>query len=274
MSIVNKIRNGLRFRYKYLSFFGPLRVIQIQLAKLLKKDYITIHLPGYAHPIFIRPGTTDAKTFLKIFKDVEYGLPYPDSEVSFIIDGGSNAGYSTLYFAHRFPNAKIISVEAEASNYELVVKNTRLYPNIIPLHAALWHRNAMLKIDNPNAGKWAFRVSEADQERTSMVKAVTIDELLESYQGQEISILKLDIEGAEKELFESGYERWLNQVEVLVIELHEWMRPGCRAAFFGATDPYAPKQLKKGENLMLTFTHDAPVSHQMNDAEVETVSVS
>jgi len=130
----------------------------------------------------------------------------------------------------------------------------------------------MLKIANPNAGKWAFRVSEADQERVPMVKSVTIDELVESYQAQEISILKLDIEGAEKELFEGEYEGWLNKVEVLVIELHEWMRPGCHAAFFGAIDPYAPKRLKKGENLMLTFTHEAP--NAVKDAAVETVSSS
>lgn len=262
MHLVQKLKNALRFRYKYVTFFGPIRTVQLQVAKWLKKEYFVMRLPGYDHPIFMRPGTTDAKTFLKIFKDEEYALPYPSPDAGLVIDGGANAGYSTLYFAHRFPNAKIIAVEPETTNYELMVKNTQPYPNVMPVHAAIWDKNARLKIDNPNAGKWAFRVSEAAQTASAMVEAVTIDDLLKLCDQDEISILKLDIEGAEKEVFEGDYERWMHKVNVIVIELHEWIRSGCHAAFFGATSRYAPKQIKRGENHMLTLTHDVPVSTQ------------
>jgi Methyltransferase FkbM domain len=38
-------------------------------------------------------------------------------------------------------------------------------------------------------------------------------------------ILKVDIEGGEKELF-SGECNWLEQIPVVIIELHDWMLPG------------------------------------------------
>jgi hypothetical protein len=46
--------------------------------------------------------------------------------------------------------------------------------------------------------------------------------------------LKLDIEGAEKDVFDSC-AAWIERVAVIVAELHEHRREGCEAAFFAAT---------------------------------------
>jgi hypothetical protein len=45
--------------------------------------------------------------------------------------------------------------------------------------------------------------------------------------------LKIDIEGAELELFSSGTDRWLDLVDNIVIELHG---KKCSEAFFKAID--------------------------------------
>jgi hypothetical protein len=37
----------------------------------------------------------------------------------------------------------------------------------------------------------------------------------------EIDLLKIDIEGAEAELFSTNYESWLPKTRVIVIELHD-----------------------------------------------------
>jgi hypothetical protein len=37
---------------------------------------------------------------------------------------------------------------------------------------------------------------------------------------ERISILKMDIEGAERVVFQHGYERWIDRVDAIVIELH------------------------------------------------------
>ena len=53
------------------------------------------------------------------------------------------------------------------------------------------------------------------------MEAIDIQSLVDSCGGEPISILKIDIEGAEYEVFSSpGWRRWIDRVETLVIEVH------------------------------------------------------
>lgn len=55
-------------------------------------------------------------------------------------------GLGTLFFNMKFPEAKIISLEPEGSNYELLCKNTKNLENIFPIKAGLWSKECMLKV--------------------------------------------------------------------------------------------------------------------------------
>ena len=59
----------------------------------------------------------------------------------FILDGGAHCGYATLQLAHRYPQAKIVAVEADPVNYAQLVRNTAHVPNIVAVHAAIWSRD-------------------------------------------------------------------------------------------------------------------------------------
>ena len=54
-----------------------------------------------------------------------------------------------LVFANCFPEAKIIAAESELSNYELLLKNTVPYDNIIAVQAAVWNYNVTVDIVDP-----------------------------------------------------------------------------------------------------------------------------
>lgn len=70
------------------------------------------------------------------------------------------------------------------------------------MRAALWDRKTQLSITNPEASSWAFIVNETNSsEQTSLVDALSIQDLMEQYKLPMIDILKLDIEGAEKQVF-------------------------------------------------------------------------
>ena len=73
-----------------------------------------------------------------------------------------------------------------------------------------------------------------------------------------LDLVKIDIEGAEKELFENGYEKWLPKTRVLVVELHDRMKPGCSKSVFSAICQYDFSFSHKGENLI--FTNNAHFS--------------
>ncbi len=66
---------------------------------------------------------------------------------------------------------------------------------------------------------------------------------MEETQVHSIDILKVDIEGAEKEVFESS--DWMGSVRCLAIELHDWIKPGCSAAVGSVTRDFSI--LQRGE---------------------------
>jgi len=63
-------------------------------------------------------------------------------------------------------------------------------------------------------------------------------------------ILKIDIEGAEKELFKANYKKWIDKVDVLIIELHDRFKPGCSATFYPVIESYDFVQYASGANLV------------------------
>ncbi|MTI29986.1 FkbM family methyltransferase, partial [Xanthovirga aplysinae] len=211
-----------------------------------------IFLPKIEAPISLRPGTTDIPTFKQVFVYREY--EYPINFVpKVIIDAGANIGLSAVYFANKFRNAHIYSIEPETNNFKLLKQNVSPYTTVTPIQAALWNSSSDLGVIDKGLGEWGFMVEERNKGETSnkinSIKSVTIKDLLQSFKIKEIDILKIDIEGAEKELFESNFEDWLPRVKCLMIELHDRMKAGCSKSFFKAISRFNFSYDQKGENL-------------------------
>lgn len=47
-----------------------------------------------------------------------------------------------------------------------------------------------------------------------------------------IDILKIDIEGSEYEVFDENAEKWISNVSLLLIELHDRIKPWCAYRVF------------------------------------------
>jgi FkbM family methyltransferase len=222
-----------------------------------KEEIIKIELPHIKSPLHLRCPTSDLYTFWQLFINNEYGFPIRDKP-NLIIDGGANVGYAAVFFANRFPEAKIIAIEPEQTNFELLKENTIDYQNILLRNSGIWNKNTYLKIHDLGVRKDAFMVEEVDREEQGSFKAVTVGEVLRESGYDEIDILKLDIEGAEKEVFSDNYEEWLGRVNILIIELHDRMKEGCSEAFFSAIKKYKFNITFKGENIILIKPAIAP----------------
>jgi FkbM family methyltransferase len=255
------------FALWFLYAFGPVYGAWILIQLLVRRSAIPIAVPGLAHPVHVRPHTTDVDTFLEVFVRREYDLAGSKRAsrgarkhtIASIVDGGANVGYTSLFFTRAYPDAHIIAVEPDASNFALLVRNTQPYPNITPLHGALWPHAGSLRISNPQAEHWAFQVQEADTADPGSIRAFTIPDLLALTENTHIDLLKLDIEGAEKELFTSGAASWLPHVDLIAIELHDFLDAGCAAAFYRALAPYEFSQFTLGENTIVDLTSLKPV---------------
>jgi FkbM family methyltransferase len=130
---------------------------------------------------------------------------------------------ASIMFALKYPAATIIAIEPEPCNFAALVRNTSPYKNVIPIHAALWQQDGEVALAPSNAHpKGAFQVVENGSQR---VPAITMETLMRDTGINSIDLLKVDIEGAEKEVFE--FCPWINKVRVISIELHDRLRVGC-----------------------------------------------
>lgn len=200
-------------------------------------------------PLVVRKDTSDLSVFHQIFVDKEYILPVK-IHPKLIIDGGANCGYACLWYMLQYPQAKIIAIEPEQSNFEILEQNTKKYKNIERIQAGIWNKNTYLKIVDRGYGKWGFMTEEVSENDAYDLKAITIDKILKQSEHNTIDILKLDIEGAEKEVFSSNYEHWLKKVKILIIELHDRMKEGCSQTVYSAIKKFDFIEKRKGENII------------------------
>ena len=212
-----------------------------------QKGRVSVRFPGINHPVWIRRNSSDYASFDQIFILENYRMNLPPGK-GLIIDGGANAGHAAAYFACRFPEKKIIAVEPDASNCELIRKNISLYPNVELTESAIWNKNSYLKILNPEASQWAFRVEEVSPQTQGAFRSVTIGELLHQSGFSRIDLLKLDVEGAEKEIFSLGIENWLPHTGCIILEFHERINPGCTEAVEKAVSNLVRERFQQGEN--------------------------
>jgi len=229
----------MKYFFQYLQHLGFIKGC-ILWSKMKLNRTSGIRLSGLAHPFTINPTPEDKYTLIEIFLLREYDVDLPPSsgEPVFIVDGGANIGLTSIFFANKYPAARIVSIEPEINNFRLLQKNASRYTNIIPLNKAIWHKNNTIQIKDHGWGSRGFVIEELDNPGDASIQAVSIAGLLKEYDVETIDILKLDIEGSEKEVFESGYQDWLPSVKCLMIELHDRMKEGSSRSVFRAVSEF------------------------------------
>ena len=204
-------------------------------------------------PLAFRPNTSDKWLLNKIFGEQEYNFKINNFAPRLILDCGANVGYSVAYFASKYPQAKIIAVEPESLNFKLLTYNTHFFDNVTCINSAIWYNEGYIKIlpDMPG-NTLAFMTEETTANDPEALKTITISKLLNDSGFNEVDLLKIDIEGAEHEVFDdSGKpDEWLSKVKVMVIELHDRMKVGCSHVFFKPVSRHNFYMDIIGENLL------------------------
>ncbi len=177
----------------------------------------------------------DINTVFQIFGYEEYNLKkilksykfLLDSEIGnkkkLIIDCGSNIGSSSRYFSEMYNKSKIIAIEAEKQNYEFSKKNIFKNNTIIQNNAVSSSKQIFVirKMNDPRAHTVNFKRSKT---RKKSKPSVVINEIVKKYYNYNPFIIKIDIEGAEDDLFKKNVQ-WLEKFEIVIIEIHDWMMP-------------------------------------------------
>jgi FkbM family methyltransferase len=233
---------------RYISRLGLKSGLQAARMHTHPGSIVRMQLDGIKFPLWARAGTADVETFEEVFLTKQYEVPFAGFEPLHILDLGGNVGYAAVYFAARWPQAEILTVEPATSNLDLLDKNTRPWNHITCLQAAVWSHPAWVQVANPNDESNAFRVCESHDSNKENIPAYTIAQLIERQGCKRIDLLKMDVEGAEAEIFRHG-AGWLDRVKVLMIELHDRIVPGCAEALYQALNGFRFHQEIVGSNL-------------------------
>lgn len=226
------------FAAEYLRLLGIRGLVSAAMAKLRRRPVMCrVRRPGLKHEFFVRIPSSDVLTYRQVFawKEYAFDVRHPPRV---IIDAGANVGFTSIFFANQYPEARIIAIEPEPCNYAMLVRNVTPYPNVTPVQGALWRANIDIDLYDPGVGHWGY-VTRQDGEDTlgtwcQKVQGFTIDRIMRDFALAHIDVLKLDIEGAERDVL-ADPSAWIDCVDAIIIELHDYIRAGCERVFANAT---------------------------------------
>lgn len=208
--------------------FYKLQLLRLRFLPTKKPVSVFSKLVKYSFKF--RPGTSDHAVFFQIFVHRVYGCLDKFRDVKLIIDCGANVGYASVYLLNRFPQSRIIAVEPDSDTFAVLKTNLAPYTGRFrAICSAVWSHPAGLVFSGSQPGfEWTNSVRPPSNSEPANLMATDIRTLLEGSGAERISILKIDIEGAESVVFSSNYENWIRRVDNLVIELHG---EECRSIF-------------------------------------------
>ena len=129
-----------------------------------------------------------------------------------------------------FLKQKIVAIEPQSGNFNILSKNIELNnmnQDVFADKSGLWKDNSNLEIttDFRDGREYAFFLKTVNDTSTSheTVAGITISDVLSKYDFPYIDILKIDIEGSEKYLFENEElaRKTLDKVNFLALEIHD-----------------------------------------------------
>jgi FkbM family methyltransferase len=125
-----------------------------------------------------------------------------------IINGGAYIGIGDIRVSEMNPNGKIIAVEAEKANFEMLKLNLKSnnVNNVLPLNNALWNKKRKMEMDTTNlqANSLVEGIVESTDKQT--VECITIDEIVRSKCLKKVDFVSLTLNGAEVEALDGMKE--------------------------------------------------------------------
>jgi FkbM family methyltransferase len=196
---------------------GFSEALRFEIAWSLKQAQVQVRIPSYPTPFEIRRNESDYSVFSTIFLDRELDEFIP-VDPKLIIDGGANVGYSTAYYANRYPQAKIIAIEPSSENCRRIKQHCEAFQNVTVVEGGLWSQSGFLHIMNPEDPAWAYRCELVERPGNDTFPAFTMEQVIASSGEARCDLLKLDVEGAEEQLFVAG--DWVDRVDAVLVEVH------------------------------------------------------
>lgn len=138
-----------------------------------------------------------------------------------IIDCGANIGLSSLYFKRLYPGARIKAYEADPDIHAILSENLRRNgaSDVDCVNAAVWIQNGRINFLCEGADSGTLTELAGDLNGTDRsVPSVRLRDILAE---ENVDLLKIDIEGAEREVL-MDCASVLGNVRAMLLDLHDF----------------------------------------------------
>jgi FkbM family methyltransferase len=207
------------FLYRSMKLLGVANYIllQINMSKYEYKFYCRVNNEDFTFM------TGHEEEILKHFR--------PESG-DIVLDIGAHIGHYTIIASKRVgPKGKVIAIEADPSNFEMLNKNIKLnnLTNVIPLNYAAYSKESRIRLYTPaeESGYTIYNTIMSSrskpQDKFIEVNTNTLDNLLQQnkIKEEQIKWIKIDVEGAEFEVLKGATNVLSKSTNiVLIIEVH------------------------------------------------------
>lgn len=193
-------------------------------------EVFELNIKNHLNPLYLRNRpSSDYDVFVQVFLNGEYSTAISSLKSNFIsdapiriIDAGANVGYTSRYFLSHFNNPEIACVEPDKGNFEILKRNLSGFPTVsLYLNALAAQKNEKFDIVDTfrDGNDWSKSVC---LDTNGAIYGITLEEIMHLQKWTQIDLLKIDVEGAEKFIFENTvYTGFLKNTKVIAMEIHE-----------------------------------------------------
>jgi len=194
----------------------PILVYNIGLKPKIIKKYIPSSPQLNFDPIFVN--------YTQFFVDGIYNGFFAGSRVYSVIDIGANVGLFTEWVLDRFgSDTRVISVEPNRSAANAFRRIHSMRSNVSLEEIAIWKESGSeieMMVNPENTLISSLEGSGTGYSESQKVQTKTLLDLLADNGLDNVDLLKIDVEGAEYEIFEAITSQDLRKFKHLLIEFH------------------------------------------------------
>jgi len=216
------------------SWFGPVVALRFLLLlpvlatnrKGLPWAYDCLGTVSFKHPFegrrlyWFHP---DLGFIREIFEQRDY-TGRPGMEIGkddIVVDVGAHVGVFTVFAAAQASRGRVVSVEANGALFGRLLKNisANALTNVTAVHAALAPSEGEATLWHGIRGNSSDSLVSRTTTNGELVATISPAALMARHHLERVDFLKLDIEGAEYQIF-SGDLSWLSRVRRVAMEAH------------------------------------------------------
>lgn len=204
------------FRRLYILFLAY-RLLVLRALKRPGNAELSLWFRG--QPFHIRiEDAADLAALREVFLDHEYEHTELE-DVKTIFDIGANIGVASIYFALRYPGARVYGFEPNPALYKRLKETTKAFSNIHPYQRAVADTEGMRVLyTHPDAPLSGSLVNRNEAWGSVSVTSSSLSSLVKEFGIERVDILKFDIEGGEQWLFSHEQDRKI--LRFIIGEVH------------------------------------------------------